>query len=87
MTTLIWLIPLLPFAGFLLNVFFIRREREAGYVASGVVLASFVVALVAFASLFGLPEEERRIQAVAWEWINTGGFRYPSRSCSTRSRR
>ncbi|WP_298819903.1 NADH-quinone oxidoreductase subunit L [Chloroflexus sp.] len=77
MELLIWLIPLLPFIGFLLNVFVIRREREAGLVASGVVVAAFVVTLIAVAMLAGMPPEERRIVSTAWEWINTGSFRVP----------
>ncbi len=77
MELLIWLIPLLPFIGFLLNVFVIRREREAGLVASGVVAAAFVVTLIAVAILAGKSPEERRIVSTAWEWINTGSFRVP----------
>lgn len=77
MEWLIWLIPLLPFIGFLLNVFVIRREREAGLVASGLVAAAFVVTLIAVAMLAGMPPEERRIVSTAWEWINTGSFRVP----------
>ncbi len=77
MELLIWLIPLLPFIGFLLNVFVIRREREAGLVASGLVVAAFVVTLIAVAMLAGMPPEERRIVSTAWEWINTGSFRVP----------
>ncbi|GIV90229.1 MAG: NADH-quinone oxidoreductase subunit L [Chloroflexus sp.] len=77
MELLIWLIPLLPFIGFLLNVFVIRREREAGLVASGMVAAAFVVTLIAVGMLAGLPPEERRIVSTAWEWINTGSFRVP----------
>ncbi len=77
MELLIWLIPLLPFVGFLLNVFVIRRERQAGLVASGLVLGSFVVTLIAVAMLAGLPPEERRVVSVAWEWINTGSFQVP----------
>lgn len=77
MELLIWLIPLLPFMGFLLNVFVIRREREAGLVASGLVAAAFVVTLIAVAMLAGMPPEERRIVSTAWEWINTGSFRVP----------
>ncbi|MCX7790845.1 MAG: proton-conducting transporter membrane subunit, partial [Chloroflexaceae bacterium] len=77
MEWLIWLIPLLPFIGFLLNVFIIRRERPAGLVASGLVVASFVVAVIAIAALSGLPEEERRIMSVSWHWINTGELRVP----------
>ncbi|NWF79727.1 MAG: NADH-quinone oxidoreductase subunit L [Chloroflexi bacterium] len=77
MEWLIWLIPLLPFVGFLLNVFVIRHERPAGLVASGLVAASFVVAVTAIAMLAGLPEEERRIISVGWEWINAGDLRVP----------
>ncbi|WP_322496763.1 NADH-quinone oxidoreductase subunit L [Chloroflexus sp.] len=77
MELLIWLIPLLPFIGFLLNVFVIRREREAGLVASGLVAVAFVVTLIAVAMLAGMPPEERRIVSTAWEWINTGSFRVP----------
>lgn len=77
MELLIWLIPLLPFIGFLLNVFVIRQKRQAGLVASGVVAAAFVITLIAVGFLAGMPPEERRIVSTAWEWINTGSFRVP----------
>ncbi|MCG8350821.1 MAG: NADH-quinone oxidoreductase subunit L [Chloroflexales bacterium] len=70
-------IPLLPLLGFLINIFFVKRERDAGYIASGAVLLAFVVALIAFVQLASLPAEERRMQVVLWEWINTGDFRIP----------
>jgi NADH-quinone oxidoreductase subunit L len=77
LTWLIWLIPLLPLLGFLLNVFVIRQERQAGIVASALVVAAFLVTLVSVVMLGGLPEEERRVQAVAWEWISTGNISVP----------
>jgi len=77
MELLIWLIPLLPFIGFLLNVFVIRRERTAGLVASGMVVAAFVATLIAVGVLASMPPENRRIVSTAWEWINTGSFRVP----------
>lgn len=77
LTWLIWLIPLLPLVGFLLNVFFIRQERAAGLVASAMVVASFLVTLVAVVMLGALPEEERLVQSVAWDWINTGSIYVP----------
>ncbi|WP_448337619.1 NADH-quinone oxidoreductase subunit L [Chloroflexus aurantiacus] len=77
MELLIWLIPLLPFIGFLLNVFVIRQERQAGLVASGMVAAAFVITLIAVGFLAGMPPEERRIVSTAWEWINTGSFQVP----------
>jgi NADH-quinone oxidoreductase subunit L len=80
----IWVIPLLPLLGFLLNSLLVwriggpeTRERVAGYVASGAVLLAFVAALVAFVQLGALPEEERQYSVVLWEWINTGGLVVP----------
>jgi NADH-quinone oxidoreductase subunit L len=73
----LWLIPVLPLVGFLLNMFVVRQERQAGYLASAAVLGAFVVSVVATVMLAGLPAEERRMGTVAWEWINTGTLRVP----------
>ncbi len=79
MLDLIWLIPLLPFIGFLVNVLVIarlpdaaNRERLAGYIASGAVGAAAVVALLATFALAGLPEEARHAHTALWTWIATG---------------
>lgn len=84
MLNLIWLIPLFPMLGFLINALGVwreedahRRERLAGIVASGAVVLSFIVALAAFLQLGALPEEERRAGVVLWEWIGTGSFSVP----------
>jgi len=77
LTWLLWLMPLLPLLGFLLNLFVIRQERAAGLLASAMVVASFVVALVAAVGLAGLPEEGRRIMSVGWAWISAGTFQVP----------
>jgi NADH-quinone oxidoreductase subunit L len=77
MLNFIWIIPLLPLVGFLVNVFAIKRERDAGYVASGVVGAAFLFALLAFLQLGTLPAEERMVDVVLWNWISTGDFRVP----------
>ncbi len=84
MLDLIWIIPLLPLLGFLANSLFTwrisdahQRERLAGYIASGTVLAAFVVALVAFVALAGLHGEEQRASIVLWEWLATGDLRIP----------
>jgi len=77
MLNFIWIIPLLPLVGFLVNVFAIKRERDAGYVASGVVGAAFLFALLAFLQLGTLPAEERMVDVVLWSWISTGDFRVP----------
>jgi NADH-quinone oxidoreductase subunit L len=77
MLNFIWIIPLLPLVGFLVNVFAIKRERDAGYVASGVVGAAFLFALLAFLQLGALPAEERMVDVVLWNWISVGDFRVP----------
>ncbi len=77
MLEFIWIIPLLPLIGFLVNTFAIRREREAGLVATGAVAGSFLFAVIMFFLLAALPVEERQVNVVLWEWINTGGFRVP----------
>ena len=73
----LWLIPALPLLGFLLNIFVIRQERQAGYLASATVLAAFAVSIGATVQLASLPPEARRMGTVAWEWINTGSLRVP----------
>lgn len=79
MYDLIWLIPLFPLVGFLLNVFVIRDERMAGMVATGATAASFVVALLTTIQFgFAPPHAEPpRVDFFLWEWINTAGFRVP----------
>lgn len=54
----IWLIPVLPLGGFLINALVVwrlpnaqERERIAGYVGAGSVLLAFIVSLVAFINL------------------------------------
>jgi NADH-quinone oxidoreductase subunit L len=77
MQYLIWLIPALPLAGFLLNLFLVRDERQAGLIASATVLGSFVAAAVATVALAGLPEDARRISSAAWQWISAGSLQVP----------
>ena len=70
------LIPVLPFLGFLVNASFGRRisRRAAGAVASAVMLASLVVALVAAGNLVGLPNPGRALVEPAFSWISSGDF-------------
>lgn len=80
MTNLAWilfLIPLFPLLGFLANTFFVRAGRIAGWIASAMVVLSFITTLVAISLLAGQPEEARRLSSVAWEWISIGSFRVP----------
>ncbi len=68
----LWLIPALPFAGFLINGIFGRRFSKAAVnaIAIGSVLLSFVWALKAVLSLGEMPISEHY-----FDWIVAGGFR------------
>ncbi len=70
------LIPLFPFAGFLLNSSLGRRitKGAAGAVACAAMLASFVVSLTAVIRLVGLPADARAIAQQAFTWITSGDF-------------
>jgi len=75
---LLW-IPLLPFAGFLVNNFGARRlpKKAAGAVASGAMLAAFGVALMAVRALVLQPGEEREITQTLFTWIGSADFQVP----------
>jgi NADH-quinone oxidoreductase subunit L len=75
---LLW-IPLLPFAGFLLNNFGARAlpKRVVGAVASAAMLAAFAVAAMAVGSLGSLPAEEREIVETIFTWIGSADFQVP----------
>jgi NADH-quinone oxidoreductase subunit L len=68
----LWLIPALPFAGFLINGIFGRRFSKAAVnaIAIGSVLLSFAWALKAVLSLGDAPISEHY-----FDWIVAGGFR------------
>jgi NADH-quinone oxidoreductase subunit L len=76
LTWIVALIPAFPLLGFLLNVLLIRKERPAGLIASGAVVLSFIVTLIAIVVLQAQPEP-RRISFVLWQWISIGTFQVP----------
>jgi NADH-quinone oxidoreductase subunit L len=73
---LLWLIPALPFAGFVFLAVFGRRlgEPAAGWIATSAVAASFLVTLATFWSLRALPEEERQYTQTLFSWLPVGGL-------------
>ena len=77
MLDLVWLIPALPLAGFLLLVVFGRKlgEPAAGWLASAMVGLSFVVTLIVFAGLLDKPDEERQFTQILWQWLPVGNLR------------
>ena len=77
MLDLVWLIPALPLAGFLLLVLFGRRLGDplAGWLATLMVVGSFGAACVVFAGLVDRPGDERFFSQMLYSWIPVGSFR------------
>jgi NADH-quinone oxidoreductase subunit L len=73
---LIWLIPALPLAGFLILVVFGRRlgDPRAGYLATAMLAGSFVVTVIAFFDLLGMDAEERTHVSTLYEWMPVGAL-------------
>ena len=74
MVGLVWLIPALPLAGFLLLVFFGKRigEPRSGWIGTGAVALAFVTACLVFAGLWGEPEHTYELSL--FQWIPAGRF-------------
>ncbi|MEJ6512018.1 MAG: NADH-quinone oxidoreductase subunit L [Actinomycetota bacterium] len=74
MVGLVWLIPALPLAGFLLLVFFGKRigEPRSGWIGTGAVALAFVTACLVFAGLWGEPEHTYELSL--FQWIPAGNF-------------
>ena len=70
----IWLIPLFPALGFVINGLFGKRMPKAAVntIGCGSVLLSFVYSLGAVLELIGLEEEARSHSVPVFEWINAG---------------
>jgi len=75
MLDVVWLIPALPLAGFLTILVFGRRlgDPRAGYVATAVVAASFVVSLGVLFDLLGSDAEERAHVSRLFTWVPLAG--------------
>ncbi|MCA1961580.1 MAG: NADH-quinone oxidoreductase subunit L [Desulfomonile sp.] len=79
MTDLVWLIPLFPLIGFLINGLFGRSfpEKLIGWIGSGSVGASFVVAALIFVELVGMEPASRSLQKVVYTWMLSGDLNVP----------
>jgi len=74
MVELLWLIPALPLAGFIVLLLFGKRIGEpiAGWLGTAMVGAAFVVALIVFAGLWNEPEHTYQLSL--FSWIPAGDF-------------
>ena len=78
MISFAWLIPAFPLAGFLLILVFGRRlgDPKAGYLASTMIGAAFVVTVGVFFDLLSKTAEQREHIVKVWSWIPVNGLGY-----------
>ena len=74
MLDLVWLIPALPLAGFLVLLAIGRRigEPGAGWLATAMCGGSFLATLVVYAGLLGEDEHHRSFVQTLFEWMPVG---------------
>ena len=77
MLDVVWLIPALPLAGFLLILLFGRRlgDPKSGYLAASMVGASFVVTAGVFFDLMSKTHEERQHVKSIFQWVPVGSLK------------
>ena len=77
MEKLLWIIPAIPFLGFLTLVVFGRRLGDplAGWLATAAAGGSFVAVTAVFAELVGNDAEDRVLHQSLFEWITAGRFK------------
>ena len=74
MLDVVWLIPALPLAGFLILLVFGRRlgDPRAAWLATAMVAGSFLVSVGVFLELLSLPAEERHSVTTLFTWVPIG---------------
>jgi NADH-quinone oxidoreductase subunit L len=73
----VWLIPLFPLIGFLINGLLgkkIKNETVIGGIGAFAVFCSFVVAVMTFLKLTGQPADARSFDVTLFTWIKSGNF-------------
>mgnify|MGYP006269215001 CR=1 FL=1 len=77
MLDLVWLVPALPLAGFLVILLFGRRLGEpfAGVVATLATASAFVVTVGVWLDLLSRSAEERHHVVTLFQWLPVGGLR------------
>ena len=74
----VWLIPLFPLIGFLINGFFgkkIKNEAVIGGIGTLMIFMSFIVSCGILMQMIGLPPEQRVFEKVLFPWIHSGNFK------------
>ena len=72
----VWLIPLFPAIGFVINGFFGRRysKKVVGWVACSALGLSFLTSILIFIDLIGRPPSQRVFEKVIFDWVVSGSF-------------
>ncbi len=76
MVRLLWLIPILPLLGAVINGVFGKRlpKQAVAGIAAGSVAGSFLISLAAFVQMLQLPEAELPVVQNYFTWIQAGRF-------------
>src|SRR5579863_5115571 len=76
MLDLLWLVPALPFVGFLVLAIFGPRlpRRAVALIGPGAILVSAIVSLIVAGSFLGSPPVGNAYTQNLWTWIDVGGF-------------
>jgi len=72
----VWLIPLFPAIGFLINGLFGRSlgKKVVSWVGPSVIGLSFLTSILIFLELIGRPVTERHFEKVIFDWVVSGSF-------------
>jgi len=72
----VWLIPLFPAIGFMINGFFGRRlgRKVVSWVGPSAIGLSFLTSILIFFELIGRPPEQRLFEKVIFDWVVSGSF-------------
>src|SRR5512141_2138444 len=75
MIDLIWLVPALPLAGFVVNLFVGGRlGKTSGWLATALMAGAAALAVAVASDLFSLPAEGRVRVVHLFDWIRVGTF-------------
>ncbi len=76
MVDYVWLIPVFPAIGFMINGFFGRSlgKKVVSWVGPSAIGLSFLTSIIIFFELIGKPPAERLFEKVIFDWVVSGSF-------------
>ena len=76
MVDYVWLIPVFPAIGFMINGFFGRSlgKKVVSWVGPSAIGLSFLTSILIFFELIGKPPAERLFEKVIFDWVVSGSF-------------